>query len=325
MVSEQIPSLSLVVPVYNVAPYLPRCLDSLVSQSGVDFEVIIIDDGSTDSCQQILSYYAAKFPEILRVFRQKNEGLSAARNFGLDQVRGRYVGFVDSDDWIDEDYFRKLLELAEREDLDMAHGNAMYHFEGRREDFPIYKDDLPEEVMTGRELLRRRLHNKSLLHMVWLHIYRRDFLEMTRLRFVPKLIHEDVQWTTIALLAARRVAYLHIPGYHYRQRIRRRSPPELDRHLENIIYSSIQNASALEGIALEIKDDIELQRLVRWQLTDGALSIFHKLSKFSNLSTKSKLDKSLREQGMYGLLWRNSISIAQRRKILKYLLKSYIS
>ena len=154
------------MPVYNVAPFLERCMASLAAQKLDDMEIVIVDDGSTDSCPEILADYAARHAQM-RVIRQENGGLSAARNTGLDNISGEFVAFVDSDDWIEPQYFRRLLELAQANKLDMAHGNAMYHFEGRREDRPIYLDALPTEIMPGREVLRRRLKDKTLLHMVW--------------------------------------------------------------------------------------------------------------------------------------------------------------
>lgn len=319
------PTLSLVVPVYNVAPYLPRCLDSLVAQKCRGVEAILVDDGSTDDCPQILSSYAESFPSLFRLVRRDNGGLSAARNTGLEHVRGKFVAFVDSDDWVDTDYFGELLGLAERNDLDVAHGNATYHFEGRREDYPIYRDDLPTEVMTGREVLRHRLREKSLLHMVWLHLYRRDFIENARLRFVPRLIHEDVLWTTRAFLEARRVAYHPEPGYHYRQRIRHMSPQEFDRHLENIVVSSVHNARGLSDMLSELDDDPELKRLIGWQITDGGLSVFHKLNKLSNASARRDVYRLLREKDIFSLLWRNATSIAQRRRVAKNWLKCWIA
>ena len=316
------PLLSLVVPVYNVAPFLERCLASLAAQNLDGMEIVIVDDGSTDDCPAILARYAAQHPEM-RVMRQDNGGLSAARNTGLDHVRGEYVAFVDSDDWIEPGYYRHLLDLARAQHLDLAHGNAMYHFEGRREDQPIYRDDLSTEVMPGREVLRRRLADRTLLHMVWMHLYRRDFIERLGMRFVPRLIHEDVLWTTRAFLQAQRVAYDPTPGYYYRQRIRPLAADVMDQRLDAIIASSVYNARGLAELAAPLREDPELQRLLRWQLVDGALSIFHKLRKVNSLELRRRLYRQLRHDGVYALLWNNATNIAQRRRIARTWLKSW--
>lgn len=316
--------LSLVVPVYNVAPFLPRCLESLEAQDLIDMEIVFVDDGSTDDCPALLAACAARRPDHIKVIRQENGGLSAARNTGLDHVSGEYVAFVDSDDWIDPGYYRRLLDLARRENLDMAHGNATYHFEGRRADYPIYRDDLPTSIMPGREVLRQRLTQKNFLHMVWMHLYQRDFIEKLGLRFVPRLIHEDVLWTTRAFLEARRTAYDPTPGYFYRQRLRPLAPAALDQRLDAIIASSVHNARGLAEMAAGLGDDPELQRLIRWQLTDGALSIFHKLGKMSDPALKKRLYRSLRCDGVFGLLWANAVEGRQRRRIARNWLKSWL-
>lgn len=320
---DHMPALSLVVPVYNVAPFLDQFLGSIVAQDLNDIEVIIVDDGSTDACPDIIARHAASHPQLRTVW-QENGGLSSARNTGIDLARGEYLAFADSDDYIEPGYYRDMLDLARDLDLDMAHGNGLYHFEGRREDFSIYTDDLPTTVMRGREVLRRRLRDKTLLHMVWLHLYRRDFIERLGLRFVPRLIHEDVLWTTHAFLAAERVAYAPTPGYHYRQRVRRFAPDQLDDRLAAIIDSSIHNAQGLEKLLADAADDPELQRLIRWQLVDGALSIFHKLRRMTSPSRRKAYHRRLRQEGIFGLLWRNAVEVSQRRRIARNWVKSWL-
>jgi len=318
------PLLSLVVPVYNVAPFLERCLANLAAQNLDGMEIVFVDDGSTDDSPVILARYAAKHPQM-RVIRQDNGGLSAARNTGLDHITGEYVAFVDSDDWIEPGYYRRLLDLARAKNLDIAHGNAMYHFEGRRDDQPIYRDALPTEVMPGREVLRRRLAEKTFLHMVWMHLYRRDFIERLGMRFVPRLIHEDVLWTTRAFLEAQRVAYDPTPGYFYRQRIRPLPADLMDQRLDAVIASSVHNARGLADLAAPLREDPELQRLLRWQLVDGALSIFHKLRKVNSPDLRRRLYRQLRHDGVYALLWNNATETAQRRRIARAWLKSWVA
>ena len=316
--------LSVVVPVYNVAPFLERCLASLAAQNLDGMEIVLVDDGSTDDCPAILARYAAQYPEM-RVIRQDNGGLSAARNTGLDHIGGEYVAFVDSDDWIEPGYFRRLLDLARAKNLDMAHGNAMYHFEGRREDRPIYRDALSTEVMRGSEVLRRRLTEKTLLHMVWMHLYRRDFIERLSLRFVPRLIHEDVLWTTRALLEAQRVAYDPTPGYFYRQRLRPLAADSMDKRLHAEIASFVHIARGMADLAAPVRDDPQLQRLLRWQLVDGALSIFHKLRQLNSPHLRHRLYRQMRHDGTYALLWNNATNSAQRRRIARAWLKSWLA
>ena len=101
--------ISVIVPVYNTEPYLPRCIDSILGQSFTDFELLLVDDGSTDGSGAICDAYAAKDSRV-RVFHKENGGVSSARNLGLDNAKGEWVTFIDSDDFIEDDYFSVSLE-----------------------------------------------------------------------------------------------------------------------------------------------------------------------------------------------------------------------
>lgn len=113
------PELSIIVPVYKVEPYLRRCLDSILAQTFRDFELILIDDGSPDNCGAICDEYAAKDSRII-VIHQKNQGVSAARNAGLDIARGTYLGFVDSDDWIEPEMYETMIATAKEKQVDVV-------------------------------------------------------------------------------------------------------------------------------------------------------------------------------------------------------------
>ena len=315
------PLLSLVVPVYNVAPYLPHCLESLAALTPPADEIIVVDDGSTDDCPQILAGFAPRLPQM-RVIRQENGGLSAARNTGLDAARGKYLGFVDADDFVEPDAYASALETAERDQLDMALFNANYHFEGRQTDYAIYQGVDATGVVSGREWLRQRLQAGRFLHMVWLHLYRREFIEANHFRFIPRLIHEDVIWTTRALLMAQRVRFDPHIALHYRIPIRKFTPEQSQRRLESILDSSVTNARALAEMADTLGVDADLRRLLNHQLVDGALSIFHKLEKMPDRMVASKSLLELRRSGFLGLLWRHASSMAQRRRVARHWLRS---
>ena len=113
------PELSIIVPVYKVEKYLPRCIDSILAQSFQDFELILIDDGSPDNCGQICDDYAARDSRI-KVIHQQNAGVSAARNAGLDIACGTYLGFVDSDDWIEPKMYETMIAAAKEKNVDVV-------------------------------------------------------------------------------------------------------------------------------------------------------------------------------------------------------------
>ena len=110
---EHNPLISVIVPVYNVAEYLSRCVDSILAQSYGNLQIILVNDGSSDDSGRICEEYAKKDTRI-QVIHQKNGGLSSARNAGLDVSSGQYVGFVDSDDWIEPEMYEEMLALMER-------------------------------------------------------------------------------------------------------------------------------------------------------------------------------------------------------------------
>jgi heptose III glucuronosyltransferase len=318
------PLLSLVIPVYNVAPYLRRCLDSLQTQTIAIDEIIAVDDGSTDECPAILAEYALKMPN-LQVIRQDNGGLSAARNTGMQHARGRYLAFVDSDDFVAPQMYEKLLAMAQNDNLDIALCNALYHFEAREADRPIYNDRGITAIITGREWLRERLKNDRLMHMVWMHLYRRDFLLQHKLSFVPRLIHEDVIWTTEALLKAERIRFDATPLYFYRIPIRQYTPEQNRRRLEAIIASSEVNARKLLEFSASADCDGELQRLLRWQAVDGAISIFHKIEKLPDAGARQRQYHGIYAHGLFSLLWKNAGDWRQRRRIARNLLKCVLA
>ena len=112
--------ISVIVPIYNVEKYLKKCLDSIIYQSLKDIEIIMVDDGSTDSCSQICDYYSS-LDERIKVVHKENQGLGLARNTGLDIAKGKYVTFIDSDDYISIDYLKKVYNVAEENKADVVY------------------------------------------------------------------------------------------------------------------------------------------------------------------------------------------------------------
>ncbi len=125
---ENSKKLSVIVPVYNVEQYLKRCVDSILNQTVTDLEIILVDDGSTDSSGSLCDRYAKDYTNI-RVHHKPNGGLTSAWKAGLELARGAYIGFVDSDDWIDPDMYERMLTLAEREDADVTVCGLVFDFE----------------------------------------------------------------------------------------------------------------------------------------------------------------------------------------------------
>ena len=123
------PILSIIVPVYNVEKYLDTCLTSLVNQTLDNYEILVINDGTKDNSQDIIDKYVEKYPEKVFSYIKENGGLSDARNFGIERANGKYISFIDSDDSIDMNYYKDMIDLAEKDGLDLVVADLEYVWE----------------------------------------------------------------------------------------------------------------------------------------------------------------------------------------------------
>lgn len=209
--------VSIIVPAYNSADYLPKCIESLQTQTLSDYEILLINDGSTDATGIICDSYAERDSRI-RTFHQSNNGLSEARNFGIREALGEYVLFVDSDDWIASDTCISLYQKALEENADIVLSTMSYW----NADNTTYKvgDKLglfsQEVVMNGGNCLRRMLKTGCYTPMVCGNLYRKQFLDTFNLRFSGR-VHEDERFSPIVIYYAERVTYLTGEYYFYRQ------------------------------------------------------------------------------------------------------------
>lgn len=221
--------LSIIIPAYNAENYLPRCLDSIFMQDFTNYEVIVINDGSTDRTAAILDSYAIKYAN-LHVITQKNQGMASARNHGLAQATGEYIMFVDSDDRIIEHALAILAQHIGGEDI-LGFGSRIFN-----ETDCTYTNNSVAAIAstTGWDYFNRERLISRPVHFVciWQRVYHRAFLEEHGLRFVDGLKRaEDDLFTTIAFLHARSVKAIADSLYIYHVRpgsITRSSDPKLD-------------------------------------------------------------------------------------------------
>lgn len=201
--------LSIIIPVYNTAKYLRQCLNSIVAQSLKEIEIILIDDGSTDGSEKICDEYAEKDNRV-RVFHKGNEGLSAARNEGIDVSTAPYIMFVDSDDWVEADFCRVpyLLAKGNNSDLVLFSFNRIYSDgTSRREDPGIQTGGLSEF-----EALR---FNIQFTPAVWLGLYHRSLFKT--IRYPDGKLYEEVGVSHRLIHEAKNVFLINKPLYNYRQ------------------------------------------------------------------------------------------------------------
>lgn len=228
--------ISVIVPVYNVEKYLPRCVDSILAQTYTKLEIILVDDGSPDRCGEICDEYAKKDPRV-QVLHQKNSGVSAARNNGIDISNGEYISFIDSDDWIEKDYFQHYIG-AMRQDVDMVVSPYVQNDEKGDVISPFNKTERAvwEQSKAIQEIL-------SWSHVGWgpvACLYRRA--KINTIRFPVDIVYgEDLAFKYAVLKQCRVVQYIPYAGYHYF------SNPNSACNSYDVI-KRIQDLSLIEGI-----------------------------------------------------------------------------
>ena len=208
------PEVSVIIPVYNVAPYLPQCLDSVLGQTFADLEVLCVDDGSTDASPEILDAYARK-DHRLRVFSQEHGGPARARNLALTRAAGKYIAFVDGDDYLSPETLAQTVPLLTCEVDYVCFGAKVFGQASvsrfRRESLycnPKYKGliEVNEAVIKGTDV-----------HL-WNKIFRRSLIARHGLSFPDGLFYQDAFFTLAYLLLCHRGCYLPERFYHYRLR-----------------------------------------------------------------------------------------------------------
>ena len=223
------PQVSIIVPVYNVENYIERCLNSLVNQTFKDIEIITINDGSTDKSLELLNKYAKEDIRI-SVIDLGDEGVSYCRNLGIEKANGKYIMFVDSDDWIDSSMVEVMYKKAEENKLDLVMCSYIREFKDHSKE-KIF--NLPQEIIykdneVKNELLRKlvgpikeELSNPEMLDAlgtVWGKLYRADILKENKIKFVDlKEIGsaEDTLFNIFTFNYLKKVMFLNKPMYHY--------------------------------------------------------------------------------------------------------------
>ena len=197
--------VSIIVPVYNVERYIDKCLNTLVNQTLKDIEIIVVNDGSPDNSQTIIDKYVKKYPKKVKSYIQKNGGQGSARNFGLTKASGEYIGYVDSDDYVELDMYEKMYNKAKKEDLDIVIcGSYNVTEKGDKE---VELDEIKINNKKKNALIGRMA--------VWNKIYKRELLVNSNVNFRSKKWYEDLDFTVQILAISKKVGYVNKPFYNY--------------------------------------------------------------------------------------------------------------
>ena len=313
------PLVSVIVAAYNVEKYLGECLKSILAQDYDNFEVIVVDDASTDNTASIIDGYQDNDARVHVIHNSKNVGLSAVRNIGIDSSIGKYILFVDGDDLIDETLLSKTIYFAEINKLDeLSFGYKIFTEEKelawKKRDVYIEKS-IPSSILSGRQMLvlREKMQKKANGNIAsscsWAWLYNRSFLVKNNLRFLAGIVHEDILFWFQCCLKAERVMMLEQNLYLYRKNagsittgwcntrakslfsvisliysdwIKNRFTPEEDEAISSVLKSacSIYRKAELSGET----DDMEVNPAIDfgYKFLHGQLSY-----KFGNLTSEA--------------------------------------
>lgn len=263
------PIISIIVPVYKVEAYLEKCINSILNQTFSEFELILVDDGSPDKCPQICEEYAKKDFRI-KVIHKENGGLSDARNAGIEIAKGKYMGFVDSDDYIAPDMYDSLYRLITENGCDIAVCGAVNVGEN---DEAVYEDSDEAYVLNKADALYEMICNRLFTVNTWNKLYRSELFQ--NIRFPKGMLYEDLATTYKLISESDKVVYSPMKKYAYLQR---------QGSIMNVTgYNvSTDKIKIVSDMLLEFSDKALQAGILKYLLTD-----IYKMSACGNL-TKNK-------------------------------------
>ncbi|WP_077623698.1 glycosyltransferase family 2 protein [Sediminibacillus massiliensis] len=340
------PKISIIVPIYNVAKYLSRCLDSLIGQSIEEIEIIAVNDGSTDSSLEILKDYAVKDKRIV-IKTKENGGVSSARNEGIELAKGEYVGFVDPDDWIEIDMYKVLYREANNYGAEIVMCSYIREFgtHSKEKHFPLPEKVFYQNNDVQTQIMRRligpineEVSNPELLDAwgtVWSKLYRTDIIKKNNIRFTD--LHkigsnEDSLFNMEAFHYTNSFLFINNPFYHY-WRANAESEtvsyrPDLLQKWSNL-YSLIERF--IEEKGLDVKYSQALNNRIGMNTlglglnevsNSNELSFKLRLRKLRNILSDYRIQQSFQqlEFNYFPLVWRFFYYCAKTKKAISFYL-----
>lgn len=231
--------LSIIVPVYNVGCLVKRCLESLINQSFFDMEIIVINDGSIDDSYKYIEQFLCN-NKIRYIEKQNNEGLGQARNTGIENAKGDYIAFVDSDDWVDLDMYKVLLDSIEENQADIA----ICGVKNESNNYICSKDRYTYEFanqISGKKALsllsRSECNNYMISPVVWNKIYKKKLIVNNKINFLPNSYWEDDIFSFQVFMNANCINIVPNVYYHYYQREKSITNDFSKKHIDDLIFS----------------------------------------------------------------------------------------
>lgn len=299
---------SIIVPVYNVEKYLEKCLKSIQNQTYDNFEVIIVNDGSTDLSKEIINVFEED--HRFKGFYKENGGLSDARNYGIKYTTGDFLLFIDSDDYIDKNLLKKLNYIIEKYNPDLIKFNFIDVIEGKE-----YKHY--EKITFSKEIKLRELINFDYFEPACSYCYNLDFYKKNNFKFEVGRYHEDYGLIPLILLKSKDIYYLNYFGYFYVKRDDSivNNSNKIEKRAEDTLYFSLKNIKIIEK---EKNIDKDTKDLLLNFYANGAIN------KLKILNNKEKYLKKLKSNKIYKYLLSKSYKQKIKKIICKISYKLYI-
>lgn len=321
---EEKKELSIIVPIYKVEQYLVECLESLYALA-LEKEIILVEDASPDSCSKIMEEYQKRYPKETKILHlPENRGLAYARNAGFELAEGDYVFFVDSDDSIDSQQFTHFFEKRKdfEEDIDILHGNAWIYEDGssKRSEEKIHsrKYSKEGEVQSGKDFVYRTYEERLNQEVVWLNVYRREFLQKNQRSFEGRFSYEDTMFSLPTFWKAEKILVIDIPFYYYRKRrgsITSEARKYMDylyvyhRLLAFILEEKIENAALTAYYIARVRSFAQKEKVFQEEMYKQLLS----LPKKNSRAYRHLLELGIRRAFCRKIAYQDLMEVGKRR------------
>lgn len=307
---ENKPLVSIVVPIYNVEDYVEKCVDSILNQTYKNLEVILVNDGSTDSTRSILDKYSAD--TRCSIIDKVNGGQSSARNLGMAKANGCYLYFIDSDDYIDTQAVEKLVAKMQETDADFCCYRIRFYHD---DTYKVHGNNFTDDILLPDDILYDAFIGRNIKTTPWAKIFSSKFLKNNSLTFYEGIINEDYLFTLQCAICAEKVAFLDEPLYNALQR-----PGSTSRNMrdENIlvyrkIYSKLVEYMSERNILNKFQASLDQSLAIQlvYTITQAAY-------RFDTYLNFKKFYDLLNIYDYAGMTMKTNISQVERMKIMIY-------
>lgn len=311
------PKFSIIIPVYNTSPFLPKCFDSILSQSFKDYEVIIVNDGSTDNSQKIIDKYVKRYKDKFRSLIIKNSGPGEARNTGIKEATGDYLLFVDSDDYIEKNLLKKIDSVLKK-DVDLIR----FQIKTINTNYKVINRFHEESFnnLTGPESFLKIIKYK-LIDLNCCYAYNREFYLKNKFKFKKNMYHEDFGLIPYIIMKANTVTSIDYIGYNYVQRDNSiMSTTDYSKNKKKV-YDTLEHYKYLFDKVYKLKDIDEYYKKVFYSFIANSVVL---KGHYLNSDDLKEFDKELDKYKIKDKLIDDTLIRKFKKSLLKVNLKLYL-